>query len=145
MKSAARLFATVATFSIVGPVLGFFLFLGFQLATTRTRVAALSWSDAGYSIVELGLPCALAGLAFATTTFFGLGRLQLLRHAWARAVLAAVCMALVFGFPLLTGMVVRGYFSPLWALLASLAAVVGMVIGGAYPRQLLVARQCHGA
>ncbi|MDR7294960.1 hypothetical protein J2X16_000281 [Pelomonas aquatica] len=99
MKTLSRLFVVVAVFGLLGPPIGFVVFLAGISASQGFQSGPINWSDFGYAVIELGLPAAVAGAAFCCAAYAWPRRFNDLSQMRNRAALAALTMSLVFGIP----------------------------------------------
>jgi hypothetical protein len=140
MNTFARAIAIVAFFGIVSPVLGFALFIGLEAMRANEHDLFVNLSDFLESIKDFGLPAAGSGVLFTAIIYGGLGAWRALSSLFFRSALAAICLLLVFGVPFVVRLVNHHQASALFGLVAGIAAVVGFIIGGVYPKQLLPRR-----
>jgi hypothetical protein len=137
MQTFARILVVTAAFGLLGPPVGLTVFLAGVAASQGFRFDSINWSDFSYSVLELGLPAAAAGVVFCGITFFWPPRFRR-PPIHRRALLAGLTMSLIFGIPLAEKLFVYRHFSPTWAVIALAAGVTGLIIGSLIPPRLLV-------
>ena len=140
MNTLPRLFVVVAVFGLLGPPIGFAVFLAAVSASQGFQLGPINWSDFGYSVIELGLPAAIAGVAFCCAAYALPRRFNKLSQMRHRAALAALAMSAVFGIPFAEKLFVYGHFSATWAVISLVAGVTGLIIGSLLPARVLVRR-----
>lgn len=144
MNSALRALGVIAVFGIVGPPVGLAMLLLFTFAVSGERFAPINWSDFPYSVAEMGLPAAAAGVVFSAGFYWLSGRYVRMSQRPGRATLAAGAMALIFGLPFLEKLLIHSHFSANLGLIALLAGGTGALIGTALPAQMPVRKIGQG-
>lgn len=140
MNSALRAFGAIAVFGLFGPLLGLAMLLLVNVAVSGGHLGPINWSDFTYSVVELGLPAAIAGVVFSAAFYWLSGRSIRISRRSGRAALAASAMVLIFGLPFMEKWLLYSLFSINLGLIALLAGATGAMMGAALPAPLLVFR-----
>jgi hypothetical protein len=137
MKPLARSLVVVAVFGLLGPPIGFAIFLAGVSASQGFLFGPINRGDFGYSVHEFGLPATVAGAAFYCAAYAWPRRFNEPTQVRSRAVLAAFTMSTVFGVPFAEKLFLYGHFSATWALISLVAGVTGLIIGSLLPARVL--------